>query len=228
VSAARKQRAAYRGCGRNRDRGSGIEFRRAIPIPLDLSPDLKRWLFPNNEIGYDQYMKRRDRSDIAKAVADAHSAAAAIRSLGLIPAGGNYATLYGLIREHELDTSHWTGRGHLRGRTHGWAKKFPLAQILVEQSSYRGGTAKLKERLCREGLLEPYCASCGLQDWKGVRLALHLDHRNGDRFDNRIENLRLLCPNCHSLTETYCGRNKGRFLSERSVAPRVSFLLATA
>lgn len=172
-------------------------------------------------------MKRRDPIEVARAIANARSAASAIRSIGLIPAGGNYATLYALIREYNLDTSHWTGEGHLRGRTHNWSRETPLAQILVNRSTYRGGTSKLKARLCREGLLTPTCARCGLVEWLGQRIALHLDHRNGDRFDNRIENLRLLCPNCHSLTDTYCGRNKGRFLSGRATTP-VSYLRSIA
>jgi 5-methylcytosine-specific restriction endonuclease McrA len=65
----------------------------------------------------------------------------------------------------------------------------------------------LKKRLLKEGLIEDRCEICGLVEWMGRRLALQIDHINGDRRDNRVENLRLLCPNCHSQTDTYCGRN---------------------
>jgi 5-methylcytosine-specific restriction endonuclease McrA len=68
----------------------------------------------------------------------------------------------------------------------------------------------LKERLFREGLLEARCARGGVDACCGDRLALHLDHVNGNREDNTLENLRVLCPNCHSQTPTYCGRNKRR------------------
>ncbi|MGC9992491.1 MAG: HNH endonuclease [Candidatus Cybelea sp.] len=62
-------------------------------------------------------------------------------------------------------------------------------------------------RLVRAGLLGSTCHSCGLKDWHGRPLSLHLDHINGVRNDNRLENLRMLCPNCHSQTPTYGGRN---------------------
>jgi len=80
--------------------------------------------------------------------------------------------------------------------------------VLVQGSTY--DVPLLKRRLVEEGLLAPRCASCGLgETWEGAPLVLHLDHINGDRTDNRLENLRFLCPNCHSQTETYCGRNIG-------------------
>ena len=65
----------------------------------------------------------------------------------------------------------------------------------------------LKDRLIREGLVQPRCAWCGIDRWRGQALSLELDHINGNPPDNRLVNLRLLCPNCHSQTETYSGRN---------------------
>lgn len=64
--------------------------------------------------------------------------------------------------------------------------------------------------ILREGLLEAKCyeEGCGLTEWRGKPISLQLDHINGDNFDHRIENLRLLCPNCHSQTETFAGKNK--------------------
>ena len=68
---------------------------------------------------------------------------------------------------------------------------------------------RLKEKLIKEGLIENRCSLCKLGPvWSGKPLSLHLDHINGDPTDNRLENLRLLCPNCHSQTDTYCGRSK--------------------
>lgn len=68
----------------------------------------------------------------------------------------------------------------------------------------------VKGRLLRAGLLNNECGICGLTNWRGLPLTMHLDHINGVRDDHRLENLRMLCPNCHSQTETYGGRNANR------------------
>lgn len=68
----------------------------------------------------------------------------------------------------------------------------------------------LKRRLIVAGLKEELCEGCGIGEWQGKPLSLHLHHRNGDGSDNRLENLMLLCPNCHSQTDTYGGRNGHR------------------
>jgi len=89
------------------------------------------------------------------------------------------------------------------------ANTWPLDQILVENSFYKGGSYYLKLRLFKEKLLKKECAECGQgPKWNDKKLSLHLDHVNGNPKDNRIENLRILCPNCHSQTETYCGSKK--------------------
>ena len=68
--------------------------------------------------------------------------------------------------------------------------------------------AGIRKRIIKENLIKYACNECGLNEWKGQKLALHLDHIDGDRWNHRLENLRFLCPNCHSLTETYTGKNK--------------------
>lgn len=83
----------------------------------------------------------------------------------------------------------------------------PLNEILVEDSEYTNMT-RLKSRIISEGLLEYKCDSCGITEWMGKPIVLQMDHVNGNNRDNRIENLRLLCPNCHSQTETFCGKNR--------------------
>jgi 5-methylcytosine-specific restriction endonuclease McrA len=74
----------------------------------------------------------------------------------------------------------------------------------LRTASHRGN---VKRRLLQEGLLRDECYECGITHWFGEKLSLHLDHINGINDDNQLENLRMLCPNCHSQTETFSGRN---------------------
>jgi len=121
-----------------------------------------------------------------------------------------------------LDTAHFTGQAHLRGKRHNWAPKRSLGEILVLASTYQT-TSHLKARLIKEGVLENRCAICDQPAlWRGLPLVLILDHMNGDRSDHRIENLRLLCPNCNSQQPTFAGKNKGRYrLSQAGSPPSV-------
>jgi len=155
-------------------------------------------------------MRSFDHKQLREAVKEARSAAQALRLIGRVPAGGNYKILYARIQSLGIDRRHWTGQGHLRGRTHTWARKMALSEVLVEGSPYRASSSALKRRLLSEGLLLEECRVCGIKEWLGRRLSLHLDHVNGIANDHRLDNLRLLCPNCHSQTPTYCGLNKGR------------------
>ena len=71
---------------------------------------------------------------------------------------------------------------------------------------------EIKQRLIRAGILENRCEECGLTDWRGKPLSIQIDHINGIKDDHRRENLRMLCPNCHSQTETFGSRNRNRTL----------------
>lgn len=81
--------------------------------------------------------------------------------------------------------------------------------ILVKDSTYKDAT-KLKKRLIEEGLKEYICEGCKRTEWEGVPIPLQIHHVNGVHNDNRLENIQLLCPNCHSLTDTYAGKNANR------------------
>ena|SRR5215212_4644425 len=102
-------------------------------------------------------------------------------------------------------------------RRRGAVRARPRAMALEALPSARRNRGHLKKRLLRLGLKDERCELCGISEWRGRKLGLALHHMNGDGGDNRIENLQLLCPNCHSQTETFAGRNRpGRRGSARS------------
>ncbi len=127
--------------------------------------------------------------------------------LKLRPTGGNYDQLKKYIQELQLDFSHYTGMAWNRGMR-GIGKPIrPLCDVLVKHTYYQ--SYRLKRRLISAGLKQNSCEHCGwAEKTSGGYVPVELDHINGDRHDNRIENLRILCPNCHSLTPTYRGRGK--------------------
>ncbi|MBW3662232.1 MAG: HNH endonuclease [Actinobacteria bacterium] len=148
--------------------------------------------------------------DLRRAVDGARSIAEIQRRLGLTPGGSSHETIKRRMSELGLETSALKGQGWSRGVRTGTDRGRPLDEILIENSDYRS-TRTLKRRLLRVGLLEPHCELCGGDEWQGRPMPLRLDHINGDRRDHRLENLRLLCANCDAQTDTYCGRNIGRY-----------------
>lgn len=154
--------------------------------------------------------KKRSWTDdeLREAVKSSKSVRAVIKKLRLVPAGGNYYHVNETIKKLNLDTSHFTGKGWNVGL--GFDPRppmLPLEKVLVKGKRHQ--TNSLKKRLFKAGLKEKKCELCGwCQMSIDGRVPIELDHINGDHSDNRIENLRILCPNCHSLQPTHRGRNK--------------------
>lgn len=153
--------------------------------------------------------RRFTDDELVAAVAESSTFADVMRRFGYQPSGGMHRWMKARIQGLGLDTSHFVGRGWARGKPNprGFRAR-PLEELLVVGTSI-GGSSLLR-RLIREGLKEHRCEACQLTNWEGGPIPLELDHVNGDPADNRLENLRGLCPNCHALTPTYCGRNRGR------------------
>jgi hypothetical protein len=137
------------------------------------------------------------------AIAASKSWAESLRELGLCPTGGawrilkKYAEIWGIPTDHfDSDAARLK---NLRQR------QKPLAEVLVKRSTYARN--HLKRRLLAEGLKKPQCELCGLGEiWRGRPMSMILDHINGVRDDHRLENLRMVCPNCAATLDTHCGR----------------------
>lgn len=141
-----------------------------------------------------------------EAVKNSLSYAQVIRALGLKPAGSNYDTVKRKIKELNLNTSHMTGAAWNVGERFRIIKPAkPLNKILVEHSNFIS-TNKLKNRLLKENIKEYKCENCKLKEWCNKPIPLELHHINGIKDDLRIENLQILCPNCHALTNNYRGK----------------------
>ncbi len=147
------------------------------------------------------------KETLTSIVNSSKSIAEIIRGCEMISSGASYKILKKRLDEDQIDYSHIKlGLGSNKGRRFLSNKnKIPISKILIENSSYNRG--HLKKRLLSELGWENKCSKCNNNgDWLGQPLTIQLDHINGISNDNRIENLRLLCPNCHSQTNTHSGK----------------------
>ena len=156
-------------------------------------------------------------SQFIDAVNSSLSYAEVLRKLELKPAGSNYDTIKRKISELNLDISHMTGQAWNVGVKFRPIKQAkPLSEVLVEHSTWVN-TFHLKERLLKENVKEYKCECCGNSEWMGQPIALELHHINSIKDDLRLENLQILCPNCHAFTENYRGKNIGMSAQEETL-----------
>jgi hypothetical protein len=151
------------------------------------------------------------------AIATSKSWSEALRRLDYCPTGGNPGTLKRWAETWEIPTDHFDPYAASREalKKH-WHKPRALTEVLTEHSTI--ARTALKERLYEAGLKERRCELCGQGErWNGMQMSLIIDHENGVRDDNRLENLRIVCPNCAATLETHCGRaHPGRLPPERT------------
>lgn len=141
-------------------------------------------------------------NEFKNAIKKSFSIAETCRILNIRPCGGNYKTIHHLIKKYSVDISHFTGQGWNVGLKFRPMKTYTLDEILIENSTYRS-SLKLKNKLFNNNIKDEVCERCGNSVWEGEKIPLELHHVNGNNTDNRIENLQILCSNCHAQTENY-------------------------
>ncbi len=153
-----------------------------------------------------KHSEKYTRELLGEAVANSIGIADVLRYLQIPLTGGAHAHISRKIKRFGIDMSHFLGQAHMRNRPS--VRRLDPEQVLVARSP---GSRRPKPRILRRARREsgvPYsCAVCGIGAWwNGEPIVLHVDHVNGDWLNNRLENLRFLCPNCHSQTPTFAGR----------------------
>ena len=152
--------------------------------------------------------------DVRHAVMENKSIAGVLRQLGLRPIGGNYRTINRIIADNGIDTSHFTGQGWNVGLAFKPNTGVSYQELFVQNSSYKCSW-RLREHYKKATGIN-HCEICGNEMWQGQQIPLEIHHINGINTDNRLENLQLICPNCHALTNYYRGRARLSARSERS------------
>jgi hypothetical protein len=147
--------------------------------------------------------KKYSKEDLIDAVSNSKSIRQTLIKLNVSPHGGNYRVIKNNIKELNIDTSHFTGHGWNKGKKFG--PKRPIEDYL--SNKHKISSHALRLRLLKEGFFEHKCYKCNLETWNDKPIPLELEHKDGKNSNNSIENLTLLCPNCHAQTKTYRGRN---------------------
>lgn len=167
----------------------------------------------NSNYGQNRILKNKYKeNELKEVVKNSHTYKECFDKLGIRSAGSNYKHLKRYIKKYGINTSHFDQYYNYGNRDSKF--KINLYELLTEKSTY--SRTSLKKRLYDEGLLERKCCLCEQdENWNGMKISLILDHINGVHDDNRLENLRIVCPNCNAGLETFAGRNTSRVKKEK-------------
>lgn len=147
-------------------------------------------------------------TELQKLLDESDSYADLLRKLGMSEHGGNRTTLRKIIDKYDLDLTKIRenrNKQNLNTLDNIHKKKKPLNEILKKDVSYKSNT--LIKRLFEEGYKERKCEKCGITEWMGKEITFQLHHKDGDHHNNELENLEVLCPNCHSQTDNFAGKS---------------------
>ena len=149
------------------------------------------------------------KEKLQKLVDESYSYAEVFEKLEMNKHGNNYKTLNKVIKEFDIDLSKINeNRNKFHANTlKNSRKEIPLDDLITGRHNKEYQGYRLKDRLIKAGLKEYKCERCGLTEWLGEPIPLQLHHKDGNHCNHRLENVELLCPNCHSLTDTFAGRN---------------------
>ena len=165
---------------------------------------------------------------LQKIISESTSISEVLRKLDLPDRGAPHVALKMFLKTHpEFNTTTLVGRRIKRYDNTGIPKKL-LSEMLVENGS--GNSNSLKKRLIKEGVKEEMCEICHNSEWMGDKIPLDLHHINGNHFDNRLENLIILCPNCHRMTKNWGGKESSvdlicKQIAEQTAEEKIKFLL---
>lgn len=150
-----------------------------------------------------------DDEALLEIAATSESISEILRKCNMSISGAAHKTLKKRLKNLGFDLTSLKGQSHRKGKT--FKNEKTKAKEYLELNGKNISAQKLKKKLVEEGIFEDRCTICGLKnEWQGKPLVLPLDHINGNNKDNRLENLRIICPNCHYQTDTFSGRNVGR------------------